>query len=244
MASGGLVFLLWSARGRAVFLGLFPNGASACPRAVQTNNLVSSWIEAPTIRSDHRSERGAVCGQRNSYNELSRTRADEFGQADGGAVTLTRLFGANRGLARPCLHRLSKRQAPDLPRREVLRHHDRRGPVCQAQFELAYRRCRGQRVLWRIAVIAGQQGSDRCIGPEIPLCPKTPRMGFFAARPDGTNHLSQFLAARRCSGPAPETAKKSVRRTIMAHPEFVKMLARDRKTGAPGRGRHPRLRRA
>ncbi|MEQ8301571.1 MAG: response regulator [Hyphomonas sp.] len=228
MASGGLVFLLWSVRGAGRFLGLFPERGSAA-RAVQTNMPRFGWIEALDESVLITDQGGAPVAANESYAELSQL-ALMIGQADGGPVTVDRLFGANPGLAAP-VYRLSKAAKAGQARREVLPPITIGSEQVPAQFEIGVSPLPRQRVLWRIRRIAGQQEATGASDMKSLYVEDAP-MGFFAARPDGTiTYANSWL--REMLG-LPESAK-NIRIDDIMRPEFVKMLARDRKTGAPGR---------
>ncbi|MEL7130749.1 MAG: hybrid sensor histidine kinase/response regulator, partial [Pseudomonadota bacterium] len=87
------------------------------------------------------------------------------------------------------------------------------------------------RVLWRLRRIAGNEEATGAADMKALYVEDAP-MGFFASRPDGTiTYANNWL--RETIG-LPETAK-NVRLDDIMRPEFVKLLRRERKSGAPGR---------
>ncbi|MBR9806832.1 MAG: response regulator [Alphaproteobacteria bacterium] len=228
MASGGLVFLLWSVRGAGRMLGLFPERGSIA-RAAQSAMPRFSWIEALDESVLIADQGGAPVAANNAYRELT-SMALMVGQSEGAPVTVDRLFGSNPGLAAP-VYRLSKDAKIGHARREVLPPITIGPERVPAQFEITVSPLPREKVLWRIRPIAGDREATGASDLKSLYVEDAP-MGFFAARPDGTiTYANGWL--RDMLG-LPETAK-NIRIDDIMRPEFVKMLARDRKSGAAGR---------
>ncbi|MFN4024548.1 MAG: response regulator [Hyphomonas sp.] len=230
MASGGLVFLLWTVRGAGRFIGLFPERGAAA-RVANASAPRFPWIEALDEAVLVTDPGGAPVAANEAYSDLTKL-ALIAGPADTGPpVTVDRLFGANPGLAAP-VYRLSKAAKAGVKRCEVLPPLALGPEQVPAQFEVTVSPLpRGGRVLWRIRRIAGQLEATGAADLKSLYVEDAP-MGFFAARPDGTityanNWLRELLGL-------PQTAR-NIRTDDIMRPEFVKMLARDRKSGAPGR---------
>lgn len=228
MASGGLVFLLWTVRGAGRFIGLFPEKGAAA-RVADANAPRFPWIEALDEAVLVTDPGGAPVAANEAYSDLTRL-ALIAGTAESGPVTVDRLFGANPGLAAP-VYRLSKSAKAGAQRREVLPPLALGPEQVPAQFEVSVSPLPRGRVLWRIRRIAGQIEATGAADLKSLYVEDAP-MGFFAAKPDGTiTYANSWL--RELLG-LPETAK-NIRTDDIMRPEFVKMLARDRKSGAPGR---------
>lgn len=228
MASGGLVFLLWTVRGAGRFIGLFPEKGAAA-RVANATAPRFPWIEALDEAVLVTDPGGAPVAANEAYSDLTRL-ALIAGMSESGPVTVDRLFGANPGLAAP-VYRLSKSAKAGAPRREVLPPLALGPEQVPAQFEVSVSPLPRGRVLWRIRRIAGQIEATGAADLKSLYVEDAP-MGFFAAKPDGTiTYANSWL--RELLG-LPETAK-NIRTDDIMRPEFVKMLARDRKSGAPGR---------
>ncbi|MFN3312282.1 MAG: response regulator [Hyphomonas sp.] len=228
MASGGLVFLLWTVRGAGRFIGLFPERGSAA-RLADASAPRFPWIEALDEAVLVTDPGGAPVAANTAYTDLARM-ALIAGQSENGPVTVDRLFGANPGLAAP-VYRLSRSAKAGAARREVLPPLALGPDQVPAQFEISVSPLLRGRVLWRIRRIAGQMEATGAADLKSLYVEDAP-MGFFAARPDGTiTYANAWL--RELLG-LPETAK-NIRTDDIMRPEFVKMLGRDRKSGAPGR---------
>ena len=228
MASGGLVFLLWTVRGAGRFIGLFPERGAAA-RFTDAAAPRFPWIEALDEAVLVTEPGGAPVAANPAFNELA-SMAMITGPSELGPVTVDRLFGANPGLAAP-VYRLSKAAKAGARRRELLPPVALGPEQVPAQFEVTVAPLPRGRVLWRIRRIAGQLEATGAADMKSLYVEDAP-MGFFAARPDGTiTYANGYL--RELLG-LPETAK-NIRLDDIMRPEFVKLLGRDRKTGAPGR---------
>ncbi|MDP3460526.1 MAG: PAS domain-containing protein, partial [Hyphomonas sp.] len=228
MASGGLVFLLWTVRGAGRFIGLFPERGAAA-RFTDAAAPRFPWIEALDEAVLVTDPGGAPVAANPAFNELAAMTLIT-GPSESGPVTVDRLFGANPGLAAP-VYRLSKAAKAGIRRRELLPMVALGAEQVPAQFEVTVAPLPRGRVLWRLRRIAGQLEATGAADMKSLYVEDAP-MGFFAARPDGTiTYANGFL--RELLG-LPETAK-NVRLDDIMRPEFVKLLGRDRKSGAPGR---------
>ncbi|MEZ5997640.1 MAG: response regulator [Hyphomonas sp.] len=228
MASGGLVFLLWTVRGAGRMLGLFPEKGSAV-RAAQASQPRFGWIEALDECVLIADQGGAPVAANNAYKDLT-SLALMVGGNDSAPVTVDRLFGASPGLAAP-VYRLSKDAKVGLARREVLPPITIGPEQVPAQYEISVSPLPRGKVLWRIRPIAGEREATGAADLKSLYVEDAP-MGFFAARPDGTiTYANSWL---RDTLGLPETAR-NIRIDDIMRPEFVKMLGRDRKTGLPGR---------
>lgn len=228
MASGGLVFLLWTVRGAGRFIGLFPERGAAA-RIANAGAPRFPWIEALDEAVLVTDPGGAPVAANAAYGELADI-ALITGSGDSGPVTVDRLFGATPGLAAP-VYRLSKAAKAGTKRRELLPPVAIGPEQVPAQFEVTVSPLPRGRVLWRIRRIAGQMEATGAADLKSLYVEDAP-MGFFAARPDGTiTYANAYL--RELLG-LPETAK-NIRLDDIMRPEFVKLLGRDKKSGAPGR---------
>ncbi|MEO1101263.1 MAG: response regulator [Pseudomonadota bacterium] len=226
MAAGGLVALLWLARGAGQRLGLFPErGAAAAAIAAQSPR--HGWIEAldEAVLVTERS--GAPLAANTAYTEL--TNQILFSHTMG-AASVDRLFGSSPGLGAP-VYRLSKAAKAGTSRREVLPPITLGVESWPAQFEISVSPLPRGKVLWRLRRIAGSEEATGAADVKSLYVEDAP-MGFFAAKPDGTiTYANGWL--RELLG-LPDTAK-NIRIDDVMRPEFVKLLRRDRKSGAPGR---------
>lgn len=228
MASGGLVFLLWTVRGAGRFIGLFPERGAAA-RIANAGAPRFPWIEALDEAVLITDPGGAPVAANNAYGELA-SIALISARSESGPVTVDRLFDATPGLAAP-VYRLSKAAKAGTPRRELLPPVSIGPEQVPAQFEVSVSPLPRGRVLWRIRRIAGQLEATGAADLKSLYVEDAP-MGFFAARPDGTiTYANAYL--RELLG-LPESAK-NIRLDDIMRPEFVKLLSRDKKSGAPGR---------
>lgn len=227
MAAGGLVALLWLARGAGQRLGLFPErGAAAAAIAAQSAR--HGWIEAldEAVLVTERS--GAKIAANTAYHELSSQVL--VSQSEGAIASVDRLFSSNPGLGAP-IYRLSKAAKGGQSRREVLPPITLGPEGWPAQFEVSVSPLPRGKVLWRLRRIAGSEEATGAADVKSLYVEDAP-MGFFAAKPDGViTYANAWL--RELLG-VPETAK-NIRIDDVMRPEFVKLLRRDRKSGAPGR---------
>ncbi|MFN4226219.1 MAG: response regulator [Hyphomonas sp.] len=228
MASGGLVFLLWTVRGAGRYIGLFPERGAAA-RIANASAPRFPWIEALDEAVLITDPGGAPVAANAAYKELA-SIALISAQSESSPVTVDRLFDATPGLAAP-VYRLSKAAKAGTARREILPPVSIGPEQVPAQFEVSVSPLPRGRVLWRIRRIAGQIEATGASDLKSLYVEDAP-MGFFAARPDGTiTYANAFL--RELLG-LPESAR-SIRLDDIMRPEFVKLLGRDRKSGAPGR---------
>ncbi|MCU0732089.1 MAG: response regulator [Hyphomonas sp.] len=228
MASGGLVFLLWTVRGAGRFIGLFPEKGAAA-RIANAGAPRFPWIDALEEAVLVTDPGGAPVAANQAYGELA-SQTMFLGAAEAGPVTVDRLFASIHGVTAP-IYRLSKAAQAGLPRRELLPVIAFGPEQVPAQFEVTVAPLPRGRVLWRIRRIAGQLEATGAADMKSLYVEDAP-MGFLAARPDGTiTYANGYL--RELLG-LPETAK-NIRLDDIMRPEFVKMLGRDRKSGAPGR---------
>jgi len=228
MASGGLVFLLWTVRGAGRFIGLFPEKGAAA-RIANAAAPRFPWIDALDEAVLVTDLGGAPVAANAAYDELA-ALALITGPSESGPVTVDRLFGASPGLAAP-VYRLAKAAKAATRRRELLPPVALGPEQVPAQFEVTVSPLPRGRVLWRIRRIVGQIEATGAADLKSLYVEDAP-IGFCAVRPDGTiTYANGFL--REMLG-LPETAK-NIRLDDMMRPEFVKLLGRDRKTGAPGR---------
>ncbi|MEQ9504865.1 MAG: response regulator [Hyphomonas sp.] len=228
MASGGLVFLLWTVRGAGRFIGLFPERGSAA-RIANAAAPRFPWIEALDEAVLVTDTGGAPIAANAAYDELAGLTLIT-GPSESGPVTVDRLFGAIHGLTAP-IYRLSIAAKTGVKRRELLPMVALGPEQVPAQFEITVSPLQRGRVLWRIRRIAGQLEATGAADMKSLYVEDAP-MGFIAARPDGTiTYANGFLRERLG---LPETVK-NIRLDDIMRPEFVKLLGRDRKSGAPGR---------
>lgn len=228
MAAGGLVFLTWILRGAGRRLGLFPERGSAA-RAAQAGTPRYAWIEALEESILVADRGGAPIAANSAYQDLTQL-ALMVSTPENGPVTVDRLFGANPGLAAP-VYRLSKSAKAGELRREILPPVAIGPEQIPAQYEISVSPLPRGRILWRLRRIAGEQEATGVADLKSLYVEDAP-IGFFAARPDGTlTYANSWL--RDLLG-LPETAR-NIRIDDIMRPEFVKMLGRDRKSGAPGR---------
>ncbi len=228
MGAFGLVAMLWLVRGAGRRLGLFPERGLA-ETAISASSPKFTWISALDEAVLITERGGAVVAANDAYRDLSASMV--AGVSDiGRAPTVDRLFGASPGLAAP-VFRLSKSAKAGEARREVLPAITLGEDGLPVQFEISVSPLPRERVLWRLRRIAGSQEATGAADMKALYVEDAP-MGFFASRPDGTiTYANAWL--RELIG-LPETAA-NVRIDDIMRPEFVKLLRRERKTGAPGR---------
>ncbi len=228
MAAGGMVFLLWVLKGAGRRLGLFPQRGAA-EEAISAVTPRFGWIESLDEAVLIADQGGAPISANDSYREL--TRIALAGQQDSaGPVTVDRIFSASPGLAAP-VFRLSKSAKACEARREVLPAMTIGSDALPVQYEVSVAPLPRNRVIWRLRRINGAEAATGAADMKALYVEDAP-LGFFAAKPDGTLTYSNGWL-REMIG-LPETAK-NVRLDDIMRPEFVKMLGRDKKTGAPGR---------
>ena len=228
MAALGVVFILWLMRGAGRRLGLFPERGLA-EATVAVNPPRFGWINALDEAVLITERGGAAVASNAAYRELAALTVAGLGDA-GRSPTVDRLFGANPGLAAP-VFRLSKAAKAGQARREVLPAITLGSDGLPIQFEISVSNLPRERVLWRLRRIAGNEEATGAADMKALYVEDAP-MGFFASRPDGTiTYANSWL--RELIG-LPESAQ-NVRIDDIMRPEFVKLLRRERKSGAPGR---------
>ncbi|MBU3922034.1 MAG: response regulator, partial [Alphaproteobacteria bacterium] len=228
LETGALATLADVVRGAGRFIGLFPERGAAA-RIANAGAPRFPWIEALDEAVLVTESGGAPVAANPAYDELA-ALALVTGPSENGPVTVDRLFGASPGLAAP-VYRLSKAAKAGVRRRELLPPVALGPEQVPAQFEVTVSPLPRGRVLWRIRRIAGQIEATGAADLKSLYVEDAP-MGFFAARPDGTiTYANGYL--RELLG-LPESAK-NIRIDDIMRPEFVKLLGRDRKSGAPGR---------
>lgn len=228
MAAGGMVFLLWVMRGAGRRLGLFPDRGSAAAAATPQMPRFA-WIDAldEAVLVVERS--GAPVAANNAYQSLIDATLASIGEDDG-PVSVDRLFGANPGVSAP-VYRLAKAVKAGEARREVLPPVVVGEEGIPAQYEITVSPLPKSRALWRLRRIAGSEEATGAADMRSLYVDDAP-IGFFAARPDGViTYANSWL--RELLG-LPEQMSE-VRLDDIMRPEFVKLLGRDKKTGAPGR---------
>ncbi|RIJ15115.1 response regulator [Henriciella mobilis] len=228
MAAGGMVFLLWVLKGAGRRLGLFPQRGAAAD-AVNAQMPRFGWIESLDEAVLIADQGGAPIAANERYREL--TRIALAGQQDSaGPVTVDRIFSASPGLAAP-IFRLSKSAKTGDAHREVLPAMTIGSDALPVQYEASVSPLPRGRIIWRLRRINGAENATGAADMKALYVEDAP-IGFFAAKPDGTlTYANGWL--RELIG-LPETAK-NVRLDDIMRPEFVKMLGRDKKSGAPGR---------
>lgn len=228
MAAFGVIAIIWLARGAGRRLGLFPQRGAA-ESAVPVNPPRFGWINALDEAVLITERGGAAVASNNAYRDLSEVAVAGLGDAER-SPTVDRLFGANPGLAAP-IFRLSKSAKAGDARREIMPAITLGAEGLPVQYEIGVSPLPRDRVLWRLRRIAGNEEATGAADLKALYVEDAP-MGFFASRPDGTlTYANGWL--RELIG-LPETAT-NVRIDDIMRPEFVKLLRRERKSGAPGR---------
>lgn len=228
MATFFLVSILWLWRGAGRRLGLFPERGLA-ESTVSVNPPRFTWINALDEAVLVTEQGGAAVACNDAYRDLAALTVSGMGDS-ARAPTIDRLFGANPGLAAP-IFRLSKAAKAGQARREVLPAITLGAESLPVQYEISVSILPRQRALWRLRRIAGNEEATGAADMKALYVEDAP-MGFFASRPDGTiTYANNWL--RELIG-LPEAAT-NVRLDDIMRPEFVKLLRRERKTGAPGR---------
>ncbi|MEL6244484.1 MAG: response regulator [Pseudomonadota bacterium] len=228
MAAGGLVALLWLARGAGRRIGLFPERGAAAA-AIAANAPRFGWIEALDEAVLVTEAGGAPIAANTAYQDLAR-QILIAPSGSSGPDTVDYMLGANPGLSAP-IFRLSRSAKALEHRREVLPPVTIGPEAWPAQFEITVSPLPRGKVLWRLRRIQGSEEATGAADMKSLYVEDAP-MGFFAARPDGTiTYANGWL--RELLG-IPESAK-NIRIDDIMRPEFVKLLRRDRKSGAPGR---------
>ncbi|MEM6410672.1 MAG: ATP-binding protein [Pseudomonadota bacterium] len=228
MGAFGLVAILWLLRGAGRRLGLFPEKGLA-EASISVSPPKFGWIDALDEAILITERGGAAVASNNAYRELAALTVSGLGDVTR-APTVDRLFGANPGLAGP-IFRLSKSAKAGDKRREVLPAITIGAEGLPVQFEIGVSPLPRNRVLWRLRRIAGTEEATGAADMKALYVEDAP-MGFFASRPDGTvTYANAWL--RELIG-LPESTS-NVRIDDIMRPEFVKLLRRERKSGAPGR---------
>lgn len=228
MATFALVSILWLMRGAGRRLGLFPERGLA-EATVSVNPPRFTWINALDEAVLITEQGGAGVASNDAYRELAALTVSGVGDM-ARAPTVDRLFGTNPGLAAP-IFRLSKAAKAGIARREILPAITLGQEGLPVQFEVSVSILPNQRALWRLRRIAGNEEATGAADLKALYVEDAP-MGFFASRPDGTiTYANHWL--REMIG-LPETAT-NIRIDDIMRPEFVKLLSKERKGGAPGR---------
>ncbi|MEM9668426.1 MAG: response regulator [Pseudomonadota bacterium] len=228
MGAFGLVAILWLLRGAGRSLGLFPEKGLA-EATISVSPPKFAWINALDEAVLITERGGAVVASNDTYRDLAALTVSGLGDANR-APTVDRLFGASPGLAAP-IFRLSKSAKAGEKRREVLPAITLGSEGLPAQFEIGVSPLPRDRVMWRLRRIAGTVEATGAADMKALYVEDAP-MGFFASRPDGTiTYANGWL--REMIG-LPESAT-NVRIDDIMRPEFVKLLRREKKSGAPGR---------
>ncbi len=228
MAAGGLVFLLWTVRGAGRHLGLFPERGAAA-RAAEASAPRFGWIDSLDEAVMIADPGGAPIAANTAYQELT-LQALMTTPSETGPVTVDRLFGGAPGLAAP-VYRLARAAQAGTRRHELLPPVAFGPDQLPCQFEISVSPLMRGRVLWRIRRIVGDMNATNAADLKSLYVEDAP-IGFFAARPDGTITYANRWLREMLS--LPETVS-NVRTDDIMRPEFVKLLTRDRKSGAPGR---------
>ena len=228
MGAFGLVAILWLLRGAGRRLGLFPERGLA-EASISVNPPKFAWINALDEAVLITERGGAVVAANEAYRDLASLAVSGLSDM-GRAPTVDRLFGASPGLTAP-VFRLSKSAKAGEPRREVMPAITIGPDGLPVQFEIGVSPLPRDRVLWRLRRIAGTEEATGAADMKALYVEDAP-MGFFASRPDGTiTYANGWL--RDLIG-LPENAS-DVRIDDIMRPEYVKLLRRERKSGAPGR---------
>ena len=223
-----VVSILWLWRGAGRRLGLFPERGLA-ESSVIVDPPKFSWISALDEAVLVTDLGGAVVASNPAYRELAAMTVAGLAN-DARPPAVDRLFGANPGLAGP-IFRLSKAAKARSARREVLPAITIGTEGVPAQFEISVSQLPRDRTLWRLRRIAGTEEVTGAADMKALYVEDAP-MGFFASRADGTiTYANSWL--REMMGFS-ETMT-NVRIDDIMRPEFVKLLRRERKSGAPGR---------
>jgi len=228
MVAFGVVAIIWLFRGAGRRLGLFPHRGAA-ETAVSVNPPKFGWINALDEAVLITERGGAAVASNEAYRSLSEMAVAGLGDAER-SPTVDRLFGANPGLAAP-IFRLSKSAKAGTARREIMPAITLGAEGLPVQYEISVSPLPRDRVLWRLRRIAGNEEATGAADLKALYVEDAP-MGFFASRPDGTlTYANGWL--RELIG-LPESAT-NIRIDDIMRPEFVKLLRRERKSGAPGR---------
>ena len=228
MVAFGVVAIIWLFRGAGRRLGLFPDRGAA-ETAIAVNPPKFGWINALDEAVLISERGGAAVASNEAYRSLSEMAVAGLGDAER-SPTVDRLFGANPGLAAP-IFRLSKAAKAGIARREVMPAITLGPDALPVQYEIGVSPLPRDRVLWRLRRIAGNEEATGAADLKALYVEDAP-MGFFASRPDGTlTYANNWL--RELIG-LPENAA-NIRIDDIMRPEFVKLLRRERKSGAPGR---------
>ena len=228
MAAGGLVALLWLARGAGRRLGLFPErGAATAAMAARAPRF--GWIEALDEATLVTEQTGNPIAANTAYEDLTDMILPNMPERSGPMI-VDKLFGSNPGLGAP-VYRLARAAKAGTHRREVLPPITIGADAWPAQFEVSVSPLPRAKVLWRVRRIAGSEEATGAIDMKSLYVEDAP-MGFLAVKPDGTitysnGWLREFLGL-------PENVR-NIRLDDVMRPEYVKLLRRDRKSGAPSR---------
>ncbi len=227
LATGGMVLLLWTVRGAGRRLGLFPErGRAADLAAAQPPRF--QWIEALDEAVLVADRGGAPVVANTAYRKLMDLAVS--GLEGEGPASVDRIFGATPGVSAP-VYRLAKAAKSETTRREVLPPVTLGRDGVPAQYEVSVSPLPRNRTLWRLRRIAGSEDATSVVDLRGLFMEDAP-VGFFASRPDGTISYANLWVRELLGLDGP---LEGVRIDDIMRPEFVKLLARDRKSGRASR---------
>ncbi|WP_156807786.1 ATP-binding protein [Henriciella marina] len=229
MAAGGMVFLLWVLKGAGRKLGLFPQRGAAA-EAVAASGPRFGWIEAFDEAVLVADPGGAPIAANAHYRELTQKILSSM-KDTAAPVSFDRLFSSMPGLAAP-VFRLSRAAKASKSLNEVLPAMTIGSDAEPVQYEAIVAPLPRGRVMWRLREVSTMSLADGGATDSHSLYVEDSPVGFFAVRPDGRiAYANKWL--RELIG-LPETAR-NVRLDDIMRPEFVRMLAKDKKSGLPSR---------
>lgn len=228
MASIGMVFLLWIVRGAGRRIGLFPD-RGATVSTFKADGARYSWLDALDESALVTERGGAPVAANDAYGKLTDLVTEGLAET-GRTLTVDRLLGANPGLAAP-IYRLAKAAKAGGTHREIMPPITVGLDAIPAQFEISVSPLPRERVLWRLRRIVGDSEATGAADMRSLYVEDAP-MGFFAARADGTITYANSWLRELLGLPEDDV---QVRIDDIMRPESVKLLRKDRKSGAPGR---------
>ena len=231
MAAGGMVFLLWVLKGAGRKLGLFPQRGAAA-EAVAASGPRFGWIEAFDEAVLVADPGGAPIAANAHYRELTQKILSSM-KDTAAPVSFDRLFSSMPGLAAP-VFRLSRAAKASKSLNEILPAMTIGADAQPVQYEAIVAPLPRGRVMWRLREVSTTSLADGGATDSHSLYVEDAPVGFFAVRPDGRiAYANKWL--RELIG-LPETAR-NVRLDDIMRPEFVRMLAKDKKSGLPSRAK-------
>ena len=231
MAAGGMVFLLWVLKGAGRKLGLFPQRGAAA-EAVAASGPRFGWIEAFDEAVLVADPGGAPIAGNAHYRELTQKILSSM-KDTAAPVSFDRLFSSMPGLAAP-VFRLSRAAKASKSLNEILPAMTIGADAQPVQYEAIVAPLPRGRVMWRLREVSTMSLADGGATDSHSLYVEDAPVGFFAVRPDGRiAYANKWL--RELIG-LPETAR-NVRLDDIMRPEFVRMLAKDKKSGLPSRAK-------